>query len=86
MLVSFQMWEVAPMKDSALHELRQCRLLKRVDVFRSLNRVGVAADIVSFSMNMWDVAPMEDFQISHKFLEWEAADRFGRPMYWQVQP
>ncbi|KAJ1475672.1 hypothetical protein T484DRAFT_1827474 [Baffinella frigidus] len=67
---SIQMWDVAPMDDSTLYELRQCRQVNHLD-------------IVSFSMNMWDVAPMEDFQISHKFLEWEAADRFGRPMYWQ---
>lgn len=40
------------------------------------------ADPEKWEIKVWDVSPMEDFYFTQRFLQWDTADRFNRPLYW----
>eukprot|EP00961_Rhodomonas_salina_P088399 1188685-Rhodomonas_salina.3 len=40
------------------------------------------ADPDKWSFQVWDTQAMEDFYFSQRMLQWDIADKYGRPLYW----
>lgn len=41
-----------------------------------------AADPQEWDVQLWDQHPNEEIMLTHRFLQWQEADAFGRPTYW----
>lgn len=40
------------------------------------------ADPQKWDMNLWDLHKDEEIMFTHRFLQWQVADDYGRPTYW----
>ena len=40
------------------------------------------ADPQEWDFQLWDQYPNEKVMLTHRFLQWQVADEYGRPTYW----